>query len=378
MADHLLPDYAATLADPSLIDQLSSIRLRDAIPHALLFCGDEGGEALPLALAFARHILCEQPGADACGQCESCRQMDLWEHPGLYLCYPVIKGDSREVISEDLREDFTTLLREQRRFGPEDWRTLLKGGNKQPHIFVSEADHLIHITSLRSFKSTHQVVLIWQPETMREDTANKLLKLLEEPPVGVIFLAVSHDPSRLLETILSRFQRIDVPPIEETHLVDYLVSECGAPPEQAYEAGHLARGNLLRAMRLLEGKAQDKAIDLALGLMETAMKRTPKAYREFADQAATLSRPEVISLIDATDRILREMLALSYGTEEIVYTRLAIRDRIRSVATAVPLSSYPPLMEDLSAARRELMQNASIKIVFFDLLVTMAMLIPKR
>ena len=71
MADHLLPDYAATLADPSLIDQLSSIRLRDAIPHALLFCGDEGGEALPLALAFARHILCEQPGADACGQCES-------------------------------------------------------------------------------------------------------------------------------------------------------------------------------------------------------------------------------------------------------------------------------------------------------------------
>jgi len=222
------------------------------------------------------------------------------------------------------------------------------------------------------------VVLIWQPETMREDTANKLLKLLEEPPVGVVFLAVSHDPSRLLETILSRFQRIDVPPIEETRLVDYLVSECGATPEQAYEAGHLARGNLLRAMRLLEGKAQDKAIDLALGLMETAMKRTPKAYREFADQAATLSRPEVISLIDATDRILREMLALSYGTEEIVYTRLAIRDRIRSVATAVPLSSYPPLMEDLSAARRELMQNASIKIVFFDLLVTMAMLIPKR
>lgn len=378
MANRLLPDYAGTLVDRGLIAQLSSIRLREAIPHALLFCGDDGGEALPLALAFARHILCEDPGEDACGHCESCRQMDLWDNPDFYLCYPVIKADSREVTSEDLHEDFSSLLESQVRFSTENWRAVLKGGNKQPHIFVAEADRLIHITSLSSFKSRHQVVLIWQPETMREDTANKLLKLLEEPPKGVIFLAVSHDPSRLLETILSRFQRVDVPPIEEDRLVDYLVSKCGADPEQAYEAGHLARGNLLRAMRLLEGKAQEHATDLALSLMETAMQRTPKAYREFANQAATLSRPEVISLIDATDRMLREMLALSYGTDDIIYTRLSIRDRIRRVSEAVPLSCYPGLMDDLSAARLELMQNASIKIVFFDLLVTMAMLIPKR
>lgn len=169
-----------------------------------------------------------------------------------------------------------------------------------------------------------------------------------------------------------------MPPIEEDRLIDYLVSNSSATPDQAYEAGHLARGNLLRAMRLLEGKAQEHATDLALSLMETAMQRTPKAYREFANQAATLSRPEVISLIDATDRMLREMLALSYGTDDIIYTRLSIRDRIRRVSEAVPLSSYPGLMDDLSAARMELMQNASIKIVFFDLLVTMAMLIPKK
>lgn len=378
MPDALIPSYRETLADPELIEQLSDMRQRDAIPHALLFCGEDGGEAMPLAMAFARHILCEEPGAEPCGHCPSCRQMDLWEHPDFYLSYPVIKIDSKEVISEDVKGDFRELLSQGERFSTEEWRTLLKGGNKQPHLFVAEADHLIHITSLSSFRSPHQVILIWQPETMREDTANKLLKLLEEPPKGVIFLGVSHDPSRLLPTIISRFQRVDVPPIDEERLVDYLVSKEGADPDQAAEAGHLARGNLLRARRLLADEAQERMTDMALLFMETAMKRTPKAYREFANKAAELSRPEVLSLVDSVDGILRETIAVSYGDEEIIYTRRSIRDRIRRVAAAIPLASYPDLMSDLSDARLELMQNASVKIVFFDLLVTMAMMIPRQ
>lgn len=374
----LIPYYRDTLADPELIEQLSGMRRRGAIPHALLLCGEDGGEALPLAMAFARHILCEEPDDEACGHCISCRQMDLWEHPDFYLTYPVIKADSKEVVAEDLRGDFSQLLESRERFSAEEWRALLDGGNKQPHIFVAEADHLIHITSLSSFRSPHQVVLIWQPETMREDTANKLLKLLEEPPKGVIFLAVSHDPARLLPTILSRFQRVDVPPIDEERLVDYLVAREGADPDRAAEAGHLARGNFLRARRLLGGQAQEQMTDMALLFMETAMQRTPKAYRNFANKAAELSRPEVLSLVDAVDGILRETIAVTYGDEEIIYTRASIRDRIRRVAGAIPLDSYPALMEDLSDARQELMQNASVKIVFFDLLVTMAMLIPKE
>lgn len=374
----LVPYYRDTLADPSLIAQLAGMRQRDAIPHALLFCGQDGGEALPLAMAFARHILCEEDEVDGCGRCDSCRQMDFLEHPDFYACYPVIKTDSREVTSGDLLGDFRSLLESKSRFSIDDWWQMLKAGNKQSHIFVAEADHLIHMTSLRSFKSPRQVILIWQAEGMREDTANKLLKLLEEPPKGVIFLAVSHDPSHLLPTILSRFQRVDVPPIEEERLVEYLISHEGADPDSAREAGHLARGNLLRAQSLLAGKTQDSHTEMALELMETAMKRTPKVYRAFADKAAEQSRPDVLALLDALDTVLRETIALSYGDETIVYTRQSIRDRIRRIAETIPLQAYPVIMEDVSRARQELRQNASIKIVFFDLLVTMAMLIPRR
>lgn len=376
MTQPLVPYYRDTLADHALVAQLSEMRLRESVPHALLLAGRDGGEVLPLAMAFARHLLCEEPGEDSCGRCTSCRQMDLLEHPDFYLCYPVVKTDSHEVISGDLLGDFTRLLAEEKRFTADDWRVRLRGGNRQPAIFVAEADHLIHITSLSSFRSPHQVILIWQPEAMREDTANKLLKLLEEPPKGVVFIGVSHDPERLLPTIASRFQRIDVPPVEEERLVDYLVREEGVAPEAAAEAGHLAQGNLLRARRLLAGEAQDRNTDLAIGLMETAMARDPRAYRTFADKMARQSRPEVLALVESLDTVLRETVAISYGDETIIYTRQAIRDRLRRIASALPLEIYPTLMDEVAAAYRELRQNASVKIVFFDLLVTIAMLIP--
>lgn len=370
--EHLIPTYADVCGQEQLIGHLGDFVSRGAIPHALLFTGKPGSEALPLALAFARHILCEHPTPSGpCGTCLSCRQMDQYQHPDFSIIYPIVKEGDKETTASDYITTFTKMMQQHIRFTDEEWKEALNSGNKQLSILVAEADKLTKKSVLKSFQSRHQVVLIWQPETMRSDTANKLLKLFEEPPEEMIFLAVSHHPHQLLPTITSRFQAIRVPPIPEEQLHAVLSERHGIAEPAATEAAHLAQGNLYQALKLASGTT-DPLLDQALTLLETTMVSDPRQYQTLSEELAKESRPHVLDLIDRIISVLREANTLRLGVLDALYTPSSEIPRLQKIADRLPLSAYPALMEDLGRARNELRQNANVKIVFFDLMIHFA------
>lgn len=362
------------------MNRFTSLVKEDKLPHAILLAGEEGSEAMPLALALARQILCENLAEDGapCGHCPSCKMMDKLEHPDLMLSYPVVRIDEK-TTSLDYYKSFQELLEKHTRFTQSEWRDLQDAKNKQLQIMVAEAERLIKATSLRSFKSSHQVIIIWMPELLRAETANKLLKLLEEPPTGVIFILVSHEPSKILPTILSRLQRFNVPAIPEALLANYLQQNHRLPEKESQELAHIARGNLYRAISLASGESPELIqLERALMLLRLPMRRDPKLFLEESKEVAALNRPEVISLLEAFPLVLREVLALNYGEDEVVYLPEKLKVDCREIAQLLNTRSILALMDDVNAAINEVRQNANVRMVLFDLLLNTAMLYSKR
>lgn len=370
----IVPTPGQLLGQQTLVDHFGSLLNAGQLPHAILLTGEEGGEALPLAFVLARQILCDELGTDGtpCGTCHSCRQMDALQHPDLTLVFPVIKsGDTKSDTSERHLDTFIKMMSNYRRFTMSEWRQLQNAGNKQLQILVAEAERLIHNASLRSFKSHYQVILIWQPETMRVETANKLLKLLEEPPKGVIFIMVSHQPQALLPTIISRLQRVNVPKIPKEALIDYLIREESLAPEIAEEVGHLAQGSLYRALQLKATDGEVENLREALDFLSLPLLRRPKPCLEKAQELAKLDRPEVISLIESLTPMLRELLALKYGDSDTVFIPSSLLSDARKVSGALSLHAYEQAIEEIDSAKLEIRQNGNIQIVIFDLLLTL-------
>ena len=378
----LVPSFSGVHCPEELKGRLREMISRGAVPHALLLSGKPGSEALALALATAKRILCTRPTpeGDACGECLSCRQAATLENPDLTLVFPIAKeGDSKEVVSAMSMPLFREMMRKYPRFTDHEWKEIQDSGNRQLSIMVAEAERMIEKTALKSFNSDRQVVVIWLPETMRTDAANKLLKLFEEPPEGILFIAVTNNPDALLPTILSRFQRVRVPPIEEPVLLDVLTRDYDIPASRAREAAHLASGNLYTALKLSgafgEKEARDEVLEEAVRVFETAYSRRPELYLAYAEKLSKESRPFVLEVTDKLLSVIREASALRVDKEgDFVYIPAELGERIGRISERLPESAYPVLMEEIAQARQELRQNANVKILYFDLLIRLARL----
>ncbi|MBQ2393367.1 MAG: DNA polymerase III subunit delta, partial [Alistipes sp.] len=186
------------------------------VSHAQLFTGAAGQGSLALAVAYFQYLCCRhRHDGDSCGECPDCRQIAALAHPDLHLVFPVNKQGKKsgeKMLSDEFLPLFRTLFEERKGyFAPREWYERLDlGKTLKGMISAGEADEMIHKLSFKSFEADYKAVLIWLPETMNEEAANKILKILEEPWEKTLFLLVSEQPTLLLPTILSRTQEVAV------------------------------------------------------------------------------------------------------------------------------------------------------------------------
>lgn len=222
------------------------------MPHAVLLTGPAGSGKLPVALAVARYLLCHHPAEnDACGQCNSCKMMDHLAHPDMHFAFPVVrKKAGRDVVCDEFLPQWREMLGRNPYADLQEWMRVIDAGNQQPQIYVRESDEIQRKLSLKASQGGYKVMLIWLPEKMNVECANKLLKLLEEPPLKTVFLLVSEEPDLLLPTIVSRTQRINLKPLPESDIERYLVERYMLPVEDARDIAHRSAGSLLRAVEM--------------------------------------------------------------------------------------------------------------------------------
>lgn len=343
---------------------------RGRISHAQLFSGVAGTGGLPLALAYAQYINCpHRTEHDSCGVCPSCVKFAALAHPDLHIVLPVNKQKKKsgEVV---LSEQFLPLFRElMGRTGgsltPSEWRESLNlGKTLEPLITAKEADEIVRRLSFKSFEAEYKVMVIWLPERMNEEAANKILKILEEPWERTLFLLVSERPDLLLPTILSRTQEVVVPRLRDEELMP--LAE-GLEELQRANMVRLAAGDVVEMRRLVSGEEDGlrrESFERFCSLMRLSYNDKHLELIDWADEVATQPRDIQLSFLAHSARLLRESYMLHAGLGSISYLWGEEAKFCNNFAPFIDNHNIEPIVEQIESARRQLTQNGNAKIIF--------------
>ena len=360
--------------------RLTDTARRGIIPHARLFCGRTGSGTFPLALAYARYLNCsDRTDTDACGKCHSCRQYDALAHPDLHFVFPIVADKKRKrTVCDDYLGEWRAMLTEHTYFDLDEWLDRMETAGKQALIYAEESDQMIRKTSLRIYEAQYRVLIVWMPERMHAACANKLLKLIEEPPARTVILMVSDAPDLILGTILSRTQRLDVRPIEADALAHALEQRNGLPPDAARRTAHLAHGDLLAAERSMgDDERQRLFLDFFIRIMRNAWKRDVRAMKQTADELAALSREQQRAFLAYCQHLVRENFVRRFRSDDLNYLR---PDEAAFSARFSPYVNERNVFDfaaELADAERHIAQNGNAKMIFFDLTLRITVLLKK-
>lgn len=232
-----------------LKNKLVQLYLTNRVPHALLFSGNEGSGHFQLAMFFAKVLLCKEVDRGPCGHCSSCKKIDNFNHPDLHFSFPIhLSKSEKSEVSDDQRAGFVSMVQEYHSIGKQVWYAKMGNENKQGVIGVKEGHEIIKKMQLKSYEGGKKMLIVWLPELMNVQAANKLLKLIEEPPEKTNLIFVSDRSEQLLQTISSRLQQIKVPPLENNFVSTYLQSHFNVEENDANMLSKSAGGNLHKAI----------------------------------------------------------------------------------------------------------------------------------
>lgn len=349
------------------------------IPHAQLFCGPAGAGKLPIALAYARYLFCpHRTEDDACGTCPSCIKWEKLVHPDVHFLFPIVnKAKSPKVsVCDDFLPQWRQQLTDSTYFNLQHWLNDIGAENKQAQIFAQESDEIIRKLSLKSSEGGYKVTLIWQAEKMNQTCANKLLKLLEEPPLNTVFLLISETPETILPTILSRTQRIHIPPIEGNSLATALQMKYGVTSGDSTAIAHIANGNLIKALETIHLNADNEMFfKLFVSLMRLSYQRKIKEMKEWSEQIAGMGRERQKSFLAYCQRMIRESFIYNFHCPELNYLNTEENQFSSRFAPFVNERNVWGIMEELSEAQVHIEQNVNARMVFFDFSLKMIVLL---
>lgn len=350
------------------------------IAHARLFCGPEGIGKLPLAIAYARYLSCNNPGEkDACGICPSCVKISKLAHPDLHFVFPVIKKKSKDTVSDDFIAEWRELLSHTPYFNLNIWLEEMGAENQQAQIYVKESDEIIRKLSLKSSQGGYKIMIIWLPEKMNVECSNKLLKLLEEPPSQTIFLLVSEEPDMLLTTIQSRTQRFALYGIEEKYITERLQNQYGLQEKDAISIGHRSEGNFLKAMESIHLSEENKLFfDLFVSLMRLSYQRKIREMKQWSETLAAMGREKQKHFLSYCQRLVRENFIFNFQDPSLVFMNEEEQDFSKRFSPYINEKNVMGIMDELSEAQRHIEQNVNARMVFFDFSLKMIVLLVQK
>lgn len=349
-------------------------KLREAIrservAHAQLFEGHEGAGALALARAYAQYLTCQAPAeSDSCGACTSCKAHAKMQHPDLHWCFPFFKADGQEkATSEPHQGTWREAMLEGAYLGVEDWLDRLGADRKQLFISVDEALEVNRKLGLKAFHGGWKIWICWLPEMMRVDTANKFLKLMEEPTDRTVMLFVTEHPDRLLATIRSRVQRIHVPNLSAEQATLGLTSKWGLDGALAQSLAHVSDGNVTQALRMAKVGQDQPDLDRFSAWMRACWTRDGQAMVEGSESFGALGREGQKRFLHYALHLVRQSIVGHYGATSLVRLTPSEQSFLTKFSKFIHHDNVQALREALEEAHGDVAGNVNGKLVFVDL-----------
>ena len=352
------------------------------VPHCQLICGPEGSGALPVAIAYARQVICNELDQKA----EFCNlKISELKHPDLHFVYPV--ANNQDVKSKAISSSFITNWREFLSLNPYgnlfEWYMSIGIENKQGKIGKDEAENLIKKMSLKSYEGGWKAVIIWMAEKMNPSATNKLLKLIEEPPEKTLFIFVAEDELLLMDTLVSRCQRINLNKIPNDLIKKALVDK-GFSNELANKASLESNGSYNKAFSFAKGKESDSVFEKWFqSWVRSAfkVKKNKEAVLELVDWSKTVSksgRETQKKFIGYSLEVFRQALLLNYGISELTFYSPSTDFNFDSFSKFIGGANVEEISLELENAYIQIQSNGNPNMIFTDLSLKLTRLIHKN
>lgn len=363
--------FSQVVGQHKLKEKLLGSVTNGRVAHAQMLVGPCGAGSLPLALAYAQYLACKnRTETDSCGKCDSCIRYAKLEHPDLQLIFPknkTQKVDRKNFSSKDFLPDWRKAVVANPYLNLNDWLKGLGIDNKQGAINVDDSREILQNLSYKAYEADYRVVLIWLAEYMNAAAANKILKILEEPPTRTVFLLVAESTENMLQTILSRVQIHRLGRLSEEEIANSFVSS-DIDSDQVQRLAHLADGNLNLARQLLEDQETVTAsVNFFINWMRACFTMNLEKLMELTEDFNSLGREQQKALLQQSAGILRKVLM--YKTIPDMTGKLLREeiDFVHKFSQFIGLENSGEMLEALNDAYYHIERNANARIVFTDL-----------
>ena len=355
---------------------IESVR-NERISHAQLFLGPEGSGKLAAAIAYAQYVSCSSPSqTDSCGVCPSCKKYTNLIHPDLHFVYPVVKNKKANTpVSDDYIKEWRQRVLEHPYLNLQEWFSLLGAENTQGSIYAQESQSILRKLSLKAFEAAYKVMIIWMPEKMNVTAANKLLKMIEEPPAKTLFILVAENDEAIINTIRSRVQLVKFSKIPDAILQKDITERYQYQPDAVENAVNLANGNYLKALQVLNGHmATDANFEAFTNLMRLCYGRKVPEVIQWVDQSAGWGRERLKSFFEYSLRLLRENFV--YGTPHLP-AKLAGSEKgfTQKFSNFITEANIAALSKEFQLAYLHIERNGYSKLVLLDMALSVMKLI---
>ena len=357
------------------------------ISHAQLFVGPEGSGTLLMAIAYAQYIICGNIGAENEGGNEACNiKFKGVSHPDMHFAFPVANSEKikSHAVSNHYMEEWRSFLLEQPYGNLFDWYRLVGIEKKQGQIGVDEAQDIVKKLSLKSYEGGYKVMLIWMAEKMNGSAANKLLKLIEEPPEKTVFILVSEDEEQLLQTIRSRCQILHFPPLSE-EAISTALEEKGLPKSEAKKLAHEANGNFNKALDLMNKDSEDLVFEKwFVQWVRSAFKAKGNkgAIHElimWGNELAATGRETQKNFLHYCIAIIRQAMLINFNAKDLVYMQLHVDGfQLEKFAPFIHENNIVDITQELEDAIYHVERNGNSKLIFTDLSIKLTRLLHKK
>ena len=359
------------------------------IPHAQLFVGPEGCGSLPMAIAYAQYILCSNTNGENSGGNESCNiKFKNFSHPDLHFAYPVAKKENdstKNPTSKNYLSDWRKLLNEQPYGNLFDWYRILGVENKQGNISVHEATEIYNTLSLKSYEGGYKVLIMWMAEIMNTQCANKLLKLIEEPPDKTVIILIVEDEEQLINTIRSRCQSIHFKHLSEDDVVKGLMRDYQLEEPLARKIAFQAHGNYNRACDLVYQDSEEIQFEtwfvfwVRSAFKAKGNKTAIHDLISWSEDIARTGRETQKQFLAFCLNYFRQAMLLNYKAHELVYLQPRAESfQLEKFAPFIHEGNIMDISSELQDAIYHIERNGNAKIILTDLSIKLTRLLHKK
>jgi DNA polymerase-3 subunit delta' len=337
---------------------------------------------LALAVALGQYLCCENPGEhDSCGECPSCKQFAKLSHPDLHLYFPncTTKSVKKDPESSLFIKEFRDyVLQNDFHVDINGWLNILEGENKQASINSRDCSDILHHNNTQSHQDGCKVYILWCVDRLYHSAAPKLLKTLEEPESNSVFILISEEPDKILNTILSRTQLVKIPRLTDADLSEKLQQMYpDISPDEASDIAILADGNYNKAMHIVTDNEDQRVLlqqfEVVFDSVTALAQRKPLVSVQYEQAQAALA--EVVAsgreyqkqYLQLMLRMLRNILMMNSnnsGLLKVTHQEQSVLDKYRGFIHLKQIS----VMTDLcNEALYHITRNGNSSLIFTDL-----------